>query len=108
MAVGESYNVGGGCERKNIDVVREICRLLASKDVIEPAGGFERLVTFVSDRPGHDARYAMDCGKTVRQLGWRPRGRLRLDCPRRLTGIWRIVTGGSLCDSTCTRENASA
>ena len=70
--VGESYNVGGGCERKNIDVVREICRLLASKDVIEPAGGFERLVTFVSDRPGHDARYAMDCGKTVRQLGWRP------------------------------------
>lgn len=70
--IGESYNVGGRSERRNIDVVQQICSLLASKHAIAPSGGFERLITFVSDRPGHDARYAMDCRKIERELGWRP------------------------------------
>ena len=70
--IGETYNVGGRSERRNIEVVRLICSLLTSKRAIAPAGGIERLITFVSDRPGHDARYAIDCGKIERQLGWRP------------------------------------
>ena len=70
--VGESYNIGGRSERRNIDIVREICRALTAKEVAAPAGGFERLIAFVPDRPGHDLRYAIDCSKIERQLGWRP------------------------------------
>jgi dTDP-glucose 4,6-dehydratase len=67
--VRETYNIGARNERANIDVVREICALL---DEIEPAAGGqrERLITFVSDRPGHDRRYAIDPSKIERELGW--------------------------------------
>ncbi len=67
--VGETYNIGARSERTNIDVVKAICTLL---DEIEPspAGPRERLVTFVSDRPGHDRRYAIDPSKIERELGW--------------------------------------
>ena len=70
---GETYNVGGDSERKNIDVVRTICRLL---DEMQPQGTgrpHETLIEFVTDRPGHDARYAIDSAKIQRELGWRPR-----------------------------------
>src|SRR6266700_3295979 len=68
--VGETYNVGGGNERTNIHVVRTICDLL---DRMEPAGGGarRRLVSFVTDRPGHDQRYAIDATKIESELGWR-------------------------------------
>jgi dTDP-glucose 4,6-dehydratase len=69
---GESYNVGAGSERRNIDVVRAIARLM---DEIAPdpmIGERERLISFVADRPGHDERYAMDATKLTRELGWRP------------------------------------
>ena len=69
---GETYNVGGDCERRNIDVVRGICALL---DEIRPRDGGQphaELITFVTDRPGHDARYAIDANKIARELGWRP------------------------------------
>jgi dTDP-glucose 4,6-dehydratase len=69
---GETYNVGGNCERRNIDVVRGICALL---DQVQPRDGgqpHEALITFVTDRPGHDARYAIDASKIARELGWRP------------------------------------
>jgi dTDP-glucose 4,6-dehydratase len=66
---GETYNVGGRNERANIDVVRTICALM---DRYHPAGApHDRLVTHVADRPGHDARYAIDAGKLERELGWR-------------------------------------
>ncbi|HRQ82476.1 MAG TPA: dTDP-glucose 4,6-dehydratase [Azospirillaceae bacterium] len=69
--VGESYNIGGRCECDNLTVVRTICDLL---DEIAPAGApHARLITFVADRPGHDRRYAIDCGKIERELGWTPR-----------------------------------
>jgi len=66
---GETYVVGGRNERRNIDVVRAIC---AAMDVARPAGApHDRLITFVADRPGHDARYAIDATKLERDLGWR-------------------------------------
>ncbi|NRG18535.1 dTDP-glucose 4,6-dehydratase [Rhizobiales bacterium] len=68
---GEVYNIGGEEERTNIDVVRTICDLL---DRQLPADRSRRnLITFVADRPGHDARYAMDISKITTELGWRPR-----------------------------------
>jgi dTDP-glucose 4,6-dehydratase len=69
-AVGETYNIGGRQEHTNIAVVRQICRLL---DELAPSrdGSREDLITFVSDRPGHDRRYAIDSSKIERELGWR-------------------------------------
>lgn len=69
--VGETYCIGGRAERRNIDVVRAICQLLDDR---RPAGApHDRLIRFVADRPGHDARYAIDDGKLRRELGWQPR-----------------------------------
>ncbi|WP_018954655.1 dTDP-glucose 4,6-dehydratase [Thioalkalivibrio sulfidiphilus] len=71
--VGETYNVGGGCERRNLDVVTSICELL---DELIPDAGHRphrQLITHVPDRPGHDFRYALDAGKIDRELGWHPR-----------------------------------
>jgi len=70
--IGETYNIGGAAERKNLDVVHTLCALL---DRAQPrAGGrYAELVEFVKDRPGHDRRYAMDAGKLARELGWRPK-----------------------------------
>lgn len=67
---GEKYNFGGGNERSNLDVVTQICDLL---DKLSPDSAARRsLITFVADRPGHDARYAIDASKAHRELGWRP------------------------------------
>ena len=71
--VGESYNVGGNAERANIDIVRSICRLLDALRPDAPHAPHEKLITFVADRPGHDARYAIDASKIARELGWQPR-----------------------------------
>jgi dTDP-glucose 4,6-dehydratase len=70
--VGETYNIGGGAEKANIDVVRLICGLL---DQTSPRKGatYAELISFVTDRPGHDRRYAMDSTKLRRELGWQPR-----------------------------------
>jgi dTDP-glucose 4,6-dehydratase len=69
--VGETYNVGGRCELANIQVVEEICDRLDARQPLED-GARRKLITFVSDRPGHDRRYAIDCSKIEAQLGWRP------------------------------------
>ncbi len=71
-ATGETYNVGGLEERTNHDVVRTVCRIM---DELHPdrRGPHEQLIRFVTDRPGHDQRYAIDAGKTIRDLGWEPR-----------------------------------
>ncbi len=67
---GRSYNIGGENERRNIDLVRTICALM---DEMHPAGApHDRLITFVTDRPGHDARYAIDPSRIREELGWRP------------------------------------
>ncbi len=69
--IGETYNIGGSCEKKNIDVVRSICAVL-DRLKPDPEGRYERLITFVEDRPGHDPRYAIDASKIERELAWRP------------------------------------
>jgi dTDP-glucose 4,6-dehydratase len=70
---GETYNVGGDSERRNIDVVRAICRLLDEMVPESAHRPHDRLIEFVTDRPGHDHRYAIDAAKITNQLGWRPR-----------------------------------
>lgn len=69
---GETYNVGGHNEKRNIDVVRTVCRLLDELHPASPVTPHETLITFVSDRPGHDRRYAVDAAKIGRELGWYP------------------------------------
>lgn len=67
---GQTYNIGGNCEKSNIEVVREICSVL---DDIMPGGdSYAKLITFVEDRPGHDLRYAIDTGKIRTELAWSP------------------------------------
>ncbi len=67
--VGETYNVGGRNERRNIDVVRRICAIM---DWVRPQHApHDRLITYVTDRPGHDARYAIDASKLEKELGWK-------------------------------------
>ncbi|MBK4997439.1 6-dehydratase [Pseudomonas sp. S37] len=72
--VGETYNIGGHNEQKNLDVVHAICALLEELAPQRPAGvaRYADLITYVQDRPGHDLRYAIDAGKIERELGWVP------------------------------------
>jgi dTDP-glucose 4,6-dehydratase len=70
---GETYNVGGDSERTNIEVVRAICGVLDEMLPQSPNRPHERLIEYVTDRPGHDARYAIDASKIKRELGWQPR-----------------------------------
>jgi dTDP-glucose 4,6-dehydratase len=69
--LGETYNIGGWNEQANIDIVKIVCSLLDELRP-DPAGKYERLITYVKDRPGHDRRYAIDARKIERELGWRP------------------------------------
>jgi len=68
---GETYNIGGSNEWKNIDLIRLLCRLMDSK-LGRSAGESEKLISFVKDRAGHDLRYAIDAGKLKKELGWEP------------------------------------
>ncbi|MDQ8195223.1 dTDP-glucose 4,6-dehydratase [Coraliomargarita sp. SDUM461004] len=85
--IGETYNIGGHCERKNIELVTILCRLMdemhpsglrtvtdfAGKALQSPLRSYEELITFVTDRPGHDQRYAIDASKLCKELGWFPK-----------------------------------
>lgn len=72
--VGETYNIGGHNEQKNIDVVKAICELLEELAPNKPSGieHYQDLITYVTDRPGHDLRYAIDASKIKKDLGWVP------------------------------------
>ena len=70
--VGETYNIGGSCERTNLDIVHQICALV---DQLQPGlkhAPCTSLITYVKDRPGHDRRYAIDSSKIRNELGWQP------------------------------------
>lgn len=68
--VGETYNIGGHNEKKNLDVVHTICDLL--DEIVPKSSSYREQITYVTDRPGHDRRYAIDADKISRDLGWKP------------------------------------
>ncbi len=89
-AVGETYNIGGHNERKNIDVVHTLCDLLEELVPNKPAGvaHYRDLITYVADRPGHDLRYAIDASKIAHDLGWVPQE--TFESGIRKTVIWSL------------------
>ncbi|MGY0163685.1 dTDP-glucose 4,6-dehydratase [Edwardsiella tarda] len=101
--VGETYNIGGHNERRNIDVVTTLCALLQEMVPQTPAGvaRYADLITYVTDRPGHDLRYAIDASKIERELGWRPEetfeSGIRKTVAWYLANVpwWRAVMDGS-------------
>jgi dTDP-glucose 4,6-dehydratase len=70
--VGETYNVGGWNEKPNLDVVHTICQILDERQPRSDGKAYAEQVTYVTDRPGHDKRYAIDASKLERELGWKP------------------------------------
>lgn len=72
-APGERYNIGGNCEKRNIDIVNMLCAMLDRFRPRPDGLPYSRQITFVTDRPGHDRRYAIDASKLRRELSWRPR-----------------------------------
>jgi len=88
--VGETYNIGGHNEKTNLEVVRTVCALLEELAPQKPAGvaKYEDLITFVKDRPGHDARYAINAAKIGRELGWQPQE--TFDTGIRKTVVWYL------------------
>ena len=70
---GETYNIGGNNERSNLDLVKMLCRLLDDLHPSKTLGSYAELITFVSDRPGHDLRYAINASKIKNELGWEPK-----------------------------------
>jgi dTDP-glucose 4,6-dehydratase len=89
--VGETYNVGGWNEKPNIEIVQIVCALL---DELHPnaAGPHSRLITHVTDRPGHDRRYAIDARKLERELGWKPSE--TFESGIRKTVLWYLENAG--------------
>jgi dTDP-glucose 4,6-dehydratase len=69
--IGETYNIGGNNEWKNIDLIKLLCKIMDRK-LNRPSGTSEKLITFVKDRPGHDLRYAIDSSKLQNEMGWSP------------------------------------
>jgi dTDP-glucose 4,6-dehydratase len=91
-APGTTYNIGGDCERTNLEVVRSVCAII---DEIRPEGApHARLIEHVTDRPGHDRRYAIDASAIASDLGWRPRA--SLDEGLRATVEWYMANGAWL------------
>ncbi|AZN37851.1 dTDP-glucose 4,6-dehydratase [Iodobacter ciconiae] len=70
--VGETYNVGGWNEKPNLDVVHTICQILDKRQPRRDGKAYAEQITYVTDRPGHDKRYAIDASKLERELGWKP------------------------------------
>jgi dTDP-glucose 4,6-dehydratase len=71
--IGETYNIGGNCEKTNLEVVQNICNILDEILPNKNGKSYKELITFVQDRPGHDFRYAMDITKISSKIGWRPK-----------------------------------
>jgi len=71
--VGETYNIGGECEKSNLEMVKAICGILDELCPDSPYKPHAALITFVKDRPGHDRRYAIDSSRIEQELGWNPK-----------------------------------
>ena len=70
---GETYNIGGNNEQKNIDIVKQICAILDKLRPRRNGKSYTELISFVTDRPGHDLRYAIDASKIKSELNWEPK-----------------------------------
>ena len=70
---GETYNIGGNCEKNNLEVVSEICKILDSQKPKKDGSSYEKQIKFVKDRPGHDFRYSLDIAKIEDKLNWKPK-----------------------------------
>ncbi len=70
---GETYNIGGNCEKNNLEVVDEICKILDSKNPKQNGSSYSEQIKFVKDRPGHDYRYSLDIAKIENNLNWKPK-----------------------------------
>jgi dTDP-glucose 4,6-dehydratase len=88
---GEVYDIGGETEMRNIDLLHQLIDCLAHH-TSKPAEQFRKLITFVADRPGHDLRYAIDCSKIKREIGWKPTHNLEQGLKNTIE--WYV---GSLC-----------
>jgi dTDP-glucose 4,6-dehydratase len=97
---GETYNVGGHNERTNLEVVKTVCALLDELAPDSPHAPHESLITFVTDRPGHDRRYAIDAGKIERELGWVPQETLETGLEK--TVRWYLENRG-WCEAALSR-----
>lgn len=86
--IGETYNIGGQCERANIDIVRTVCRLLDELRPRPDGDSYSKQITFVEDRPGHDRRYAVNPAKIITELGWTPKE--SLESGLRRTILWYL------------------
>lgn len=78
-SAGETYNIGGDNEWQNLELVHHICDMLNEEVGEGPGGDYKNLITFVTDRPGHDYRYAIDASKIKEELGWQQSGSFRED-----------------------------
>lgn len=104
--VGETYNIGGHNEKRNIEVVRTLCTLLeeiAAEQKPDGVARYEDLITFVQDRPGHDVRYAIDASKIEQELGWVPEETFETGMRKTVQWYldnkdwWQRVLDGSYC-----------
>lgn len=86
--VGETYNIGGNNEKTNLEVVKTICAILDELHPGSPVTPHDKLISFVKDRPGHDARYAINAGKIARELNWHPQESFETGI--RKTVIWYL------------------
>ncbi|GGW48480.1 dTDP-glucose 4,6-dehydratase [Alishewanella tabrizica] len=102
-AIGETYNIGGHNEKQNIEVVHTLCALLEELAPTKPAGikQYSDLITYVTDRPGHDVRYAIDASKIERELGWVPQETFETGLRKTVqwylnnTAWWQAILDGS-------------
>lgn len=95
--VGETYNIGGNNERKNIELVETLCDIM-DELLHRPKGQSRQLIRFVKDRPGHDRRYAIDASKLQNELGWKPS--IGPEEGLRLTAKWYLENEAWLCNVT--------
>ena len=98
---GQTYNIGGLNEMPNIEIVRTICSLLDAKSPRADRASYTAQIAYVQDRPGHDRRYAIDCAKIRRELGWSPRESFATGIAR--TVDWYLAHRAWAADITASR-----
>ena len=91
---GETYNIGGNSEFKNIDIINSICSTLDSILPSKNRSSYKELISYVEDRPGHDFRYAIDCQKIHTELDWEPKESFLNGLEKPFYGTWTMKNGG--------------